>query len=123
VSPGRCGEGVANCDRYTECIIKNQKWVDAKNNGECMIDPFVALTKDGIQKQINAKEIIYSENINSCHYSTCFKIKKINVTEKSCIKNEDCQKGFKCIYPYGIPPQPDQIINNVCVPENEPPRP
>ncbi len=76
VSPGRCEEGVTNCDRYTECIIKNQKWVDVKNKGECMIDPFVALTIDGIQKQINTKEIIYSENINSCHYSTCYKIKK-----------------------------------------------
>jgi hypothetical protein len=75
----KVGEGSIckeNCNRITECVVKDQKWVDKFTGGECMIDTFSApLTKEGIMQQIKEGKILLSENIYQCHYSTCYKIK------------------------------------------------
>ena len=64
-----------NCERKTECIIKNQQWVE-KNGGECTIKKYISLTKKEILQQIATKEIILSEDFNNCHRLICYRIKK-----------------------------------------------
>lgn len=66
-----------NCNRITECIVKDQQWVDKINREKCGIDTFSSpLTKEGLIQQINEGKILPSEDIYQCHYSTCYKIRK-----------------------------------------------
>jgi hypothetical protein len=69
------GGCTTNCERKTECIIKNQQWI-GKNGDECTIEKYISLTKEGIEQQIKAKEIIPSEDFKNCHSVVCYRIKK-----------------------------------------------
>ncbi len=110
VQGGGCA--IEDCKKNTiECVIKNGQWVD-KNGEECKVENFIALTKEGIEKQINAKEIVLSEdfsNFSNCHYKTCYRIKKGNSSsqENHGIGNNqigwktysNSQYGFSLSYP------------------------
>lgn len=69
------GGCTTNCEKKTECIIENQQWI-GENGGECTIEKYISLTKEGIEQQIKAKEIIPSENFSNCHRLICYRIKK-----------------------------------------------
>jgi len=68
-----------NCNRKTECMVINQKWVDKNTGGGCTIDAFsTPLNKEGIIQKINESKFIQVEDLSNCkHAVTCYKITNI----------------------------------------------
>lgn len=71
---GSCKE---NCNRNTECIIKDKQWIDKNTNEKCgIVDAYSApLTREGIITKINQGKFIQTEDLSKCkHAVTCYKI-------------------------------------------------
>lgn len=97
-SVGEGGNCKENCNRKTECLVKDQQWVDKTTGEKCeILDTFSApLTKEELEQKIIAKEFVQSENFDDCHSRICYKIKELDITDS---KNNP--KISKSDDPYG----------------------
>jgi len=86
-----------NCNRTTECVIKEQQWVDKTSGEKCGINIYVSLTKEGIEQQISSKEILPVDDLDNCpHGSTCYKIVGNNfLSENKDNKENVCHDSSK----------------------------
>lgn len=82
---GQGGGCTINCDRKDSCIIKDQKWVDSINGGNCKVPNYISLTKKGIEEQIKNKEIKRKEE---CTREICYEI--IEITKTCAIGSVNC---------------------------------
>jgi hypothetical protein len=97
-----------NCKRETNCVVKDNQWVDKITEEKCTIDKFSApLTKEEIDQQIKEGKLIPSEDIYQCHNSICYKIKNI-------LTKEIIQPFVKLNDPYGRYIDKDCKIINGC---------
>lgn len=70
---GEGGGCQSNCNHETTCTVENQKWIDSTNGGECSLGHNEYLSKEGIQVQINEKNL---KPMQICgHLDTCYEIK------------------------------------------------